>query len=419
MSPNREYLELNYVAETATGRGTNEKVIMERIDDLTFRLVIGRVGIRVGRHKPKSFIKSMDIWDETYDRYHKKGYLVTKQQKMEAKKINSSGMNVNGKLFSSIEDESVGSIVEELLEAANQVIESNYSVTVEDISDEMFDYGQEILSDLSENYATMSIAQFNNKLKILYAAIPRRMDRIGDMLAKRKNDMPGIIARNQDLFDVIHGQLRNCRVDNEAGKTIIEAHGLEWKRVSEEEKAWIIRKLSPNGASYLDAWKITNERTEDQFTEFCRQEGLSEGNGIRHLFHGSRNENFWSIISNGLTINPSGVVITGKMFGNGTYFAPLSTKSMGYTSALGSYWADGGCPHGFMGIYKVATGKQYDIIHADCSLDWKRLQSVCPGAHCTWAHGREWDKNSQLYNDEVVVYKDDQSTIEYLVKFKA
>ena len=58
------------------------------------------------------------------------------------------------------------------------------------------------------------------------------------------------------------------------------------------------------------------------------------------LWHGSRNENWMSIISNGLILNPN-AVITGKMFGQGIYFAPKSRKSFGYTSYDGSYWARG------------------------------------------------------------------------------
>ena len=84
--------------------------------------------------------------------------------------------------------------------------------------------------------------------------------------------------------------------------------------------------------SNVKAWRIRNRRTEERFDRFCQQEQLSEGHGIDHLFHGSRTENFWSIVTNGLLINPDcGVQRTGSMFGNGTYFAPLVQKSLGYT----------------------------------------------------------------------------------------
>ena len=44
-------------------------------------------------------------------------------------------------------------------------------------------------------------------------------------------------------------------------------------------------------------------------------------------FHGSRNENFISILKTGLLIRPSGAIHTGSMFGDGIYFAPKARKS--------------------------------------------------------------------------------------------
>ena len=103
------------------------------------------------------------------------------------------------------------------------------------------------------------------------------------------------------------------------------------------------------------------------------------------------------------------------MFGNGTYFAPLAKKSLGYTS--GGYWT-GGDGTKFLAIYKVATGKRYDIYSgSDTSLNKRVLQMKCPGAHCTWAHGGSTG-GTTLYNDEVIVYDEAQSTIEYLIMMK-
>ena len=101
------------------------------------------------------------------------------------------------------------------------------------------------------------------------------------------------------------------------------------------------------------------------------------------------------------------------MFGNGSYFAPLAQKSLGYTSRRGSYWASGNMDTGFLGVYKVATGKKYEVSCTDSSLNWKVLQAKCPDAHCTWAKA-----GVQLRNDEVIVYQDCQSTIEYLIEMK-
>ena len=56
---------------------------------------------------------------------------------------------------------------------------------------------------------------------------------------------------------------------------------------------------------------------------------------VKQLWHGSRNENWFSILENGLQLNPN-AIITGKMFGKGIYFAPSSNKSWNYTSYRGT-----------------------------------------------------------------------------------
>ena len=199
----------------------------------------------------------------------------------------------------------------------------------------------------------------------------------------------------------------------EANQTVLESLGITCRAVTEEEEKWILRKLESDSKRYVRAWRFENLRTEENFRNYCEKEKFTEGNGIDHLFHGSKNENFLSIISNGLTINPTGVVITGKAYGNGTYFAPSACKSIGYTSKYGAKWTNGSSPTGFLGIYKVATGKRYNGSQGvDRTLSWAKLQKICPGAHCTWAEARY----SGFRMDEVIVYQDFQSTIEYLVE---
>ena len=86
---------------------------------------------------------------------------------------------------------------------------------------------------------------------------------------------------------------------------------------------------------------------------------------------------------------------------------------MGYTSRAGSKWAAGGSDTGFLLLNEVATGKRYDgRFGCDSSLNWDKLQKIAPGCHCTWAESRY----SGFMMDEVIVYKDCQSTAEYLIE---
>ena len=417
--PNTEYLELNFVGETATGRGNNQQYVMENLHDGTFRGTESRVGITIGRHRPRSFINPMEKWDEIFQSKVSRGYMVTKTKKMEQKVIEKNTNSINGNEYAPIADASVNKVVTLLLECTTAVLSQNYRIKIDDISDEMIAFGQSILKELSSGYSKMSVAEFNNKLKALYAAIPRRIDNLSKVLAKRKLDFNDIIADEQELFDVMVNRVRNAHdLDNcSVRPTVLEAFHLDWRDVTEEEQNKVLSMLKGNASQYVKAWRIRNRRTEERFDRFCQQEQLSKGHGIDHLFHGSRTENFWSIVTNGLLINPDcRVQRIGSMFGNGTYFAPLAQKSLGYTD--GGYWAGGNTDVRFLAIYRVATGKHHDIYQGcDTSHTKNVFQKKYPGAHCAWAHGRGTG-GTTLFNDEVVVYDEAQSTIEYLIMMK-
>jgi poly [ADP-ribose] polymerase len=104
------------------------------------------------------------------------------------------------------------------------------------------------------------------------------------------------------------------------------------------------------------------------------------------------------------------------MFGHGIYFAPKAQKSLGYTSLSGSYWAGGNSNSAFMSLYDVAYGKPYNVHSFDNryhSFNYEKLQSHSNGANCLHAHS-----GNMLRNDEIIVYKEEQTTIKYLVELR-
>ena len=108
--PNTEYLELNFVGETATGRGNNQQYVMENLHDGTFRGTESRVGITIGRHRPRSFINPMEKWDEIFQSKVSRGYMVTKTKKMEQKVIEKNTSSINGNEYAPIADASVNKV---------------------------------------------------------------------------------------------------------------------------------------------------------------------------------------------------------------------------------------------------------------------------------------------------------------------
>ena len=138
----------------------------------------------------------------------------------------------------------------------------------------------------------------------------------------------------------------------------------------------------------------------------------SNKTNIQKLWHGSKNENWLSIIQHGLLLNPN-ATITGKMFGNGIYFAPNPKKSYGYTSCNGSYWAKGQSACGFMGLYDTAVGDPYyptSSWGSSAEAETKRQNKDCLYAK----KGR-----MGLYNDEVVFYDEGAVCLSYLIKIKS
>lgn len=405
--PNRDYIELTFVRETATGRGLNTQFVMENTGDGYFHVTDGRVGIKVGPHKPKEYNRPMEDWDGLFRSKLSRGYLVTKTKKMGHKTVQKAE-------YAPISNPSVNEIVERLRSYANTAMENNFTVRVEDISDEMLTYGADILSVLHKNSSAMSVAEFNGKLKVLYSAVPRRIDKLSDHLASTKKDFARILDREQELYDMMTAQVRSTNACGTQEKTILDVLGIEIRPETEEEMEDTRRLLKGQAGHYLHSWRIINHSTQRNFDEYCAKEHLTDGSGIDRLFHGSRHENWWSIISNGLLLHPD-AQITGKAYGIGTYFAPDAVKSLGYTSRAGAKYTDGTMETGFMGIYRVATGNRYDgHLGTDHTLNYRKLQEIQPGAHCTWAECRY----SGFMMDEVIVYQECQSDIERLVELK-
>ena len=138
------------------------------------------------------------------------------------------------------------------------------------------------------------------------------------------------------------------------------------------------------------------------------------------LWHGSRMENFVSILSRGLIINPDNVVKTGSMYGNGIYFANCVLKSANYI---------GDSKIGILLLCEVALGNSVKKYHADPS---PVLSLNTHSVHGVGAYGMTNTKKLDFYNvsvgpitsrnlvsslnyDEFIVYKERQVKIRYLL----
>jgi len=392
--------------EWKNGANNNKYYKMVKNGD-GFDVEYGRIGVT-----KQSTSYPMSRWNSTYKSKIKKGYV--DQTHLVAEEIKKSP----SKEFSEIESKVIAEIVNRLQSMAKQAIKDNYTISSSNVTQNMIDEAQKLLTEL---LGCDILEKFNEVLLELFKTIPRKMKNVGGNLAKSDSDYGDIIQKEQDLLDVMKGQVvqnvvteeeETEEVTDKPTKTILDTMGLVFEEVTDEEVESIKKSLGSISSKYYKSWRVTNTRTQKKFNEFIKDNSISD---IRMLFHGSRNENWWSIINTGLILRPQAKV-TGKMFGYGIYFAPKAQKSLGYTSLSGSYWAGGSSKSAFMSLFDVAYGKPYDAHSFQSrfnSFDYNKLQQASSGANCLHAHS-----GSMLRNDEIIVYKEEQLTIKYLVELR-
>lgn len=374
-----------------------------------FRVEYGRVdATKTTRYYP------MSKWNSQISSKLKKGYQdVTDLKKDLVQEISTANPESP---YKEIENAAIRAIVEKLQSLARETIRKNYTVKASSVTQDMVDAAQKVIDALA-NYSS-TVEEFNDNLLKLFTVIPRKMGNVRDYLASKTEDFAQIITKEQDLLDVMRGQIY-VKQDDEPSttvekkqQTILEELGLIMEEATADDVALIKTLMNESAGKFRKAWRVTNLKTQDRFDKFVADNDIKD---TRLLFHGSRSENFWSIMKTGLVLRPTNAVITGKMFGYGCYYAPRCAKSIGYTSLSGSYWARGGSNTAYMALFDVAYGTPYDVYNFDSkyySLDYNKLQQFKSGANCLHAHA----DRGMLKNDEIVVYKEEQMTIKYLIE---
>lgn len=364
----------------------------------------GRVGA-----SPQHRSYSLSEWNKKYNEKLSKGYV--DRTELVADLITKVPASDG---YKPIPDAEIADIVNRLRKMARQAVADNYSVSSDKVTMAMVEEAQTLLNELVE---IRDVNKFNTLLAELFGVIPRRMKTVRAHLAKSDEQFGEIIRREQDLLDVMRGQVFVPKLAEEitvpvGTQTVLEANGLVFEPVMAEDIVKIKACLGSCADKFNRAWRVSNTRTQKAFDDYVTPDHIA----TKLLWHGSRNENWWSIINAGLVLKPTNAVITGKMFGYGIYFANKARKSLGYTSLSGSYWAKGSEQAAFMGLYEVAYGKPYDVYtfsNSVSGLDYAGLQRLCPGANCLHAH-----EGKMLRNDEIIVYQECQTTIRYLVEIK-
>lgn len=393
-----------------TTNNNNKYYDMTKINDSEWEARYGRVGA-----SPQIRHYHLSQWEKKYREKIAKGYKDMSDMIEEAiEKEKPSGP----KEYEDIKNKAIADIVENLQNLAKKTISENYKVNASVVTQKMVDSAQTVLDSLVNFDGTVD--EFNTKLLELFTIIPRKMSNVNEYLVTKKSDFNDKITRESDILNTMRSQVYIKEITEETEKstqilnkgTILDALGLEIEEVSNDEINMIKNLMNESKDKFKKAWRVTNKKTQKRFDDFVKKEKIKD---TRLLFHGSRSENFWSIIQTGLVLRPTNAVITGKMFGYGIYYSPHCQKSIGYTSLNGSYWAKGNNNTAYMALFDVAYGIPYDVYSFDSKyygLNYDELQSYKKGANCLHAHKDQ----GMLRNDEIVVYKEEQMTIKYLIE---
>lgn len=154
-----------------------------------------------------------------------------------------------------------------------------------------------------------------------------------------------------------------------------------------------------NSAKIKNIYKIVIDKEEKEFNKKI--------NNVMKLWHGTKVCNLLSILKSSLLMpKESPGQTTGYMFGQGLYFSNQSTKSLNYCD--GMYWNNSKKTKNiYMFLCSVAMGK-YQI------PDGYNNKKLKKGYDSFWAKPGK----SGIKNDEMIVFKNNQIRIDYLLEIE-
>lgn len=395
----------------------------EEVGDGTFKATYGRVGCA----NPAVEIYPMSKWDSKYKEKLSKRKMYEDVTHLFAEEVEKEKDSPKKSTITEITNKVIAGLVNQLRKYARVSVETNYIVSDQKVTQKMVDEAQGLVDEISAMIVMDHEVKPINKLLVdLFKVIPRKMTNVRDYLFQggeildTKDELSAaqmLIGKEQATLDVMAGQVStNSKLDIKIAQpstlNILESMGLFIEEAPASDIPVIKDLMGPNKGQFKSAYIITNSRTQKQFDKFL---GKCDNKKIELFWHGSRNENWWSILDKGWMIRPSNAVISGKMFGYGIYWANKFQKSLGYTSYRGSHWANGSSDVAFLSLASVHVGKQLKIKNHEgwCyDLSWSNLRKR--GEYDSlYAQG-----GADLRNDEFIVYQEPQCTVKYLIEVK-
>ena len=392
----------------------NKFYTMTDNEDGTFTVEYGRIG----ENYSDTYTYPIQEWTKKYKEKLRKGYKdVTYMYEVHQEQKDND--------LAPIEQPGIAQLVKELQQFAQQSVTENYTVTAQNVTLTQLEEAQVLVDEISRLAELMDHKMLNPRREIdnlllkLFTVIPRKMYSVEDYLTESLTDNQSVrqrVAEEQATLDVMRGEVLTYQNTNKANQaqhlTLLDAMGIKIE-TAELSDIMAIRQLMGN--KYFEdyfqkAYKITNLRTQVNFDDNVEE---ARNRRTKLLWHGSRNENWWSILKTGLVLRPANAVITGKMFGYGLYFADKVKKSMGYSSLYGSFWTSGESNKAYLAIYEVHLGnclrrRRHEYWMYELTEDLLKERG---NYDSLFARG-----GADLINNEYIVYNEAQCTVKYLVE---
>ncbi|MEM0964289.1 MAG: ADP-ribose polymerase, partial [Bacteroidota bacterium] len=199
--------------------------------------------------------------------------------------------------------------------------------------------------------------------------------------------------------------------------TLLDALGFDLRPVTDETVLADIRRRMGHDAGRLErVTEVVHPKLRERFQGHVRSTWRSR---TSLLWHGSRSENWLSILEGGLQLHPERAQITGKMFGYGLYFASSFQKSLGYTSARGAVWAGQRSDRGHLALCEVHLGRSLKVHRHESWCYELNGDALAKRAALVPYDSLHACAGQMLRHDEYIVYNEAQVLPRYLVEVSA
>lgn len=127
----------------------------------------------------------------------------------------------------------------------------------------------------------MPLFDFNMALREFFISFPMAVSKSDRffMSTINREQMRKTLSVLQEKYDFVMQFLSSESVGPTNDRTILDANGLSVREVTPFEEAQIKEWMSDQKGNYINAYKVVNEKTEERFYEFCRENDLSDGAG--------------------------------------------------------------------------------------------------------------------------------------------